>query len=117
LKLIKISHTKWQIDPFREFYEELIEPGYLPENLFKHIKYNYVGKHEEGVLKTEDYGIEQFRYADIFELRLESDAQKEAIKSLVNNDKIAFVTAEDRRKGNTNGGLRILPHTFKILPQ
>ncbi|TDD78546.1 SMODS-associated NUDIX domain-containing protein [Flavobacterium caseinilyticum] len=106
-----------EIDPWREFYEELIEPGFLPEKLFKHIKYAYVGKHEEGVLRTEDYPIEQFRYADIFELRLETDAQKEAIKSLVNNDNIAFVTAEEIRKGHTNGGIRILPHTFKILPK
>jgi hypothetical protein len=106
-----------EIDPYREFYEELIEPGILPENLFKHIKYAYVGKHEEGVLKTDDYPIEQFRYADIFELRLETDAQKEAIRSLVKNDKIAFVTAEEIRKERTKDGIRILPHTFKILPQ
>lgn len=111
------SRKNREIDPWREFYEELIEPGLLPENLFKHIKYAYVGKHEEGVIKTEDYPIEQFRYADVFELRLETDAQKEAIKSLVNNDDIAFVTAEEIRKGNTNDGIRILPHTFKILPK
>lgn len=111
------SRKNREIDPWREFYEELIEPGFLPENLFKHIKYAYIGKHEEGVLMTADYPIEQFRYADIFELRLETDAQKEAIKSLVNNNEIAFVTAEEIRKGSTNGGIRILPHTFKILPK
>jgi hypothetical protein len=111
------SRKNREIDPWREFYEELIETGLLPENLFKHIKYAYIGKHEEGVLRTEDYSIEQFRYADIFELRVETDAQKEAIKSLVNNDEIAFVTPEEIKKGNTNSGVRILPHTFKILPK
>lgn len=111
------SRKNREIDPWREFYEELIEPGLLPENHFKHIKYSYIEKREEGVLKTEDYPIEQFRYADIFELRLETDAQKEAIKSLENNDDIVFVTAEEIRKGNTNDGIRILPHTFKILPK
>lgn len=113
------SRKNREIDPWREFYEELIEPGFLPENLFRHIKYTYVGKHEEGILRTDDYAIEQFRYADIFELRLETDAQKEAIKSLVlnDNDEIIFVTPEEIKKGNTNNGMRILPHTFKILPQ
>ena len=80
----KIDAKTFQVNFFPN-NAELIEPGILPENLFKHIKYTYVGKYEEGVLKTDDYPIEQFRYADIFELRLETDAQKEAIKSLVNN--------------------------------
>nr|WP_315240198.1 hypothetical protein [uncultured Flavobacterium sp.] len=111
------SRKNREIDPWREFFEELIEPGILPENLFKHIKYAYIGKHEEGILMTADYPIEQFRYADIFELRLETDAQKEAIKSLVNNNEIAFVTADEIRRGCTNSGVRILPHTFKILPK
>lgn len=119
-----IDFLKWfdgrknrEIDPWREFYEELIEPGLLTDNLFKHIKYAYIGKHKEGILKTDDYPIDQFRYADIFELRLENDLQKKAIRDLINREEIVFVTAEEIKKGATNTGVRILPHTFKILPK
>ncbi len=48
---------------------------------------------------------------------LETDAQKKAIKDLITNESIAFVTAEEIKKGATNSGVRILPHTFKILPK
>lgn len=106
-----------EIDPWREFCEELIEPGLLPQEIFRHIKYSYVGKHQEGILRNEDYPIDQFRHADIFELRLENDAQKKAINALSTNPNIAFVTAEEINKGATNSGVRILPHTFKILPK
>jgi hypothetical protein len=111
------SRENREIDPWREFCEELIEPGLLPPETFKHIKYAYVGKHQEGILRTADYPIDQFRHADIFELRLENDAQKKAIRELEEHPDIAFVTAEEIKKGATNSGIRILPHTFKILPK
>ncbi|MFH6937072.1 hypothetical protein [Flavobacterium sp. FlaQc-30] len=111
------SRENREIDPWREFCEELIESGLLPSNVFKHIKYTYVGQHQEGILRNEDYPIDQFRHADIFELRLENDAQKNAIKGLEKNPNIAFVTSEEIKKGATNNGVRILPHTFKILPK
>ncbi len=111
------SRKNREIDPWREFCEELIEPGLLPAEHFRHIKYAYICEHQEGILKTDDYPIDQFRHADIFELRLETDAQKKAIKDLITNESIAFVTAEEIKKGATNSGVRILPHTFKILPK
>lgn len=111
------SRKNREIDPWREFFEELIEPGLLPASAFTHIKYAYVGCHQEGILRNQDYPIDQFRHADIFELRLENDAQRNAIKALEANPNIAFVTAEEIQKGATKDGIRILPHTFKILPR
>lgn len=111
------SRENREIDPWREFCEELVESGLVPADAFKHIKYAYIGKHQEGILCNEDYPIDQFRHADIFELRLENDAQKNAISALKNNPNIAFVTPEEISKGATNDGIRILPHTFKILPK
>lgn len=119
-----IDFLKWfdsrkdrEIDPFREFCEELIEPGLLPRSLFPHIKYSYIGKHQEGILRTEDYPIDQFRHADIFELRIESESQKQAILDLAKHEEIIFATPEEIKKGTANNGIRILPHTFKILPK
>ncbi|GGB64318.1 hypothetical protein GCM10007424_00230 [Flavobacterium suaedae] len=119
-----VDFLKWfdsrkdrEIDPFREFCEELIQPGILPMKLFPHIKYSYVGKHQEGILRTDDYPVDQFRHADIFELRIESEAQKQAILDLAKHEEIIFATAEEIKKGTASNGIRILPHTFKILPK
>lgn len=119
-----IEFFKWfnskknrEIDPWREFFEELIEPGLLPAEHFRHIKYAFICEHQEGILRNNDYPIDQFRHADIFELRLETDAQKQAIKALASHPEIAFVTADEIKKGSTLNGTRILPHTFKILPK
>lgn len=108
-----------EIDPRREFYEELIEPGYLPEPAFRHFKYTYVTKHEEFEIPSKHLDIDEFRYADIFRLRLETDEQRQAIKALTTRpgDEIIFATAEEIRNGRTQNGKVILPHSFKILPK
>jgi hypothetical protein len=120
-----IRFLKWfdsrkdrELDPWREFFEEMIAPGHVKEAVFRHIKYVFIRKHEEYVSPSPVYNIDEFRYADIFELRLETDEQKNAIKSLVGkNDEVFFATADEIRKGATNSGQTILPHTFKILPK
>lgn len=106
-----------EMDPWREFYEELIEPGFLPAEAFRHIKYAYIGKHEEGILPSPVFPTDEYRYAEIYELRPETDAQRNAIAALKQrSDEILFATPEEIRKGSRNGKV-ILPHTFKILPR
>ena len=120
-----IAFLKWfesrknrELDPYREFCEELITPGFLPKEIFKHIKYVFIGKHIEGVLKSPVYPQDELRYADIFELRAENDEQKKAISGLANRTgEILFATPfEINRKASDNGSV-ILPHSFKILPK
>ena len=112
------SHKNREMDPCREFYEELIEPGFLPKELFKHIKYVFIDKHIEGVLKSPVYPLDELRYADIFELRIENDAQKQAIIDLAKYEKeiISATPDEINKRASINGSV-ILPHTFKILPK
>lgn len=118
-----IAFLKWfesrknrEIDPYREFCEELVEPGLLPADLFKHIKYVFIGKHVEGVLKSPVFAGDELRYADIFELRPENDLQKQAIKKLQDGgEEILFATPEEIRNRASRDGRIILPHTFKIL--
>lgn len=120
-----IAFLKWfesrknrELDPYREFCEELITTGFLSSEVFKHIKYVFVGKHIEGVLKSPVYPQDEVRYADIFELRPENDAQKQAIINLKNRtDEILFATPEEITKKASNNGNVILPHSFKILPR
>ncbi|RZJ89751.1 MAG: hypothetical protein EOO20_10100 [Chryseobacterium sp.] len=112
------SRKNREMDPYREFIEELVEPELLPAGTFRHIKYVYIGKHIEGVIKSPVYPVDELRYADIFELRTDNDAQKIAISALLNKgDEIYFATPEEIRAGSTKDGIRILPHTFKILPK
>lgn len=120
-----ITFLKWfesrknrEMDPWREFYEELIEPGFLPAEDFRHVKYVFVGKHTEGILPSPVFAIDEFRYAEIYELRLENDAQRRAIAGLAAYpDDIIFVSPDEIRKSASNAGQVILPHTFKILPK
>lgn len=121
-KLLK--YLKWfssrknrEIDPIREFYEELIEPGHLKEIDFRHFKYLFSRKHWEFAIPSPVFEVDEFRYADIYELRLENDYQKAAIHALQKgSDEIIFATPEEIRKGRTVDGKVILPHSFKILP-
>ncbi len=120
-----IEFLKWfesrknrEIDPWREFYEELIEPGLLPSELFRHVKYVFIGKQTEGILPSPVFPIDEFRYAEIYELRPETDAQKTAIANLMNKQgEIIFASPDEIRKGSSINGETILPHTFKILPR
>lgn len=112
------SRKDREIDPLREFHEELIAPGILPAESFKHIKYVFVGKHMEGILPSPAFPIDEFRYAEIYELRPETDAQKLAIANLLSQQgEVTFASPDEIRKGSTNHGEAILPHTFKILPK
>lgn len=120
-----IEFLKWfesrkdrELDPWREFAEEMIEQGHVTEEAFQHIKYVFVRKAEEYVSPSPVYDVDEFRYADIFELRLEGDQQRSEIKALLHNgEEIIFATADEIRAGMTTTGQKILPHTFKILPK
>lgn len=112
------SRKNRELDPYREFCEELITPGLLPKEDFRHIKYVFIGKHIEGVLKSPIYPQDELRYADVFELRPENDAQRKAIVSLMNRtDEILFATPFEIHKRASQSGSVILPHSYKILPR
>ncbi|WP_431217388.1 hypothetical protein ACQ86N_12995 [Puia sp. P3] len=87
------------MDPTREFNEELIVPGLLPEAAFRHLTYVFLGKHEELEIPSKALPIDEFRYADIFELRLETKEQEEAIRALAEkSDEVLFASSEEIKK-------------------
>jgi SMODS-associated NUDIX domain len=106
-----------EVDPWREFYEELVEPGLLPESMFKHVKYAFIYAHKEIESPSPIFNIDEFRYAEIYELRPDTDEQKKAIAELIDKGEIIFATSEEIRRGSTDSGKIILPHSKKILPQ
>lgn len=85
-----------EYDPYREFKEELIDTGYLPENEFKIIKYRKKFIHNKGVEYSKYLQCNEYLYSDIFELKL-TEKQCELTKKAVENNpqNLCLATAEE----------------------
>lgn len=106
-----IEFMKWfllmkdrEYDPCREFREELIETGLLPENKFKIIKYRKIYVHNNGVQYSTFLDCNELLYADIFELKL-TEEQKQVILKAVNDncDLLCLASADEIKKECFNG--------------
>ena len=73
-----------EYDPYREFKEELIDTGFLPEDEFKIIKYRKKFVHDKGVKYSKYLECDEYLYSDIFELKL-TKKQCDLIKKAVDN--------------------------------
>lgn len=93
-----------EYDPYREFYEELLETKLLPTEPFSRLKYRKVMVHNNGVLYSKYMRCNELVYADIFELEL-STKQKELIKAAVgrNPDVLCLASAEEMTSQCYNG--------------
>lgn len=83
-KFIKwfFNSSEREKDPWREFYEELVETKILSSNRFKYIYYNLVGQHFENIHSDPHYKIDTFKYVDIYTLRYLNQQQKMKLKNL-----------------------------------
>jgi hypothetical protein len=115
LKWLKLK-TDRETDPWREFYEELVEPGYLSSQAFPYIQYNLTGTNYSKIKYSEIFRIDEFLYADIFEIKFITHLQEQEIRGLLNiaNNEFLFATAEEIKSGKS-GNHYILPHSEKIL--
>lgn len=88
-----------EYDPRREFKEELIESGYLPEKEFCEIKYRKIYVHNEGVTFSKYNDCYEIVYADIFELKLTQE-QIEIIEEAVkkNSEFLCLSSKEELKK-------------------
>ena len=66
-----------ELSPWREFYEELVEPGILSKKVFPYIFYNHVRTHVNGIKYSEHFECYELLIADIFELVPTKDQEKE----------------------------------------
>lgn len=85
-----------EYDPYREFNEELIVTGLLPENEFKNLTYRKVFVHNEGVTFSKFNNCNEFIYSDIFDLTL-TEEQRDAILNAVKEhpDYLCLASAEE----------------------
>lgn len=96
---------------WREFYEELVQPGYLPHNLFPYIHYQHIRRHEHPVRYSPYAQSPELLVADVYEL-IPTNEQEEFLRQRsreqhqhyiwVTEDKIrtcGVVPREERRPG------------------
>lgn len=106
-----------EADPWREFYEELVATGIVLSSDFQYIRHELLGQFIEPIHFDKSFRVDTFKYVDIFSIHYVSDAQKNAIRQLLHtaSDDFIWVTPEEIESEKTSSGVRILPHTQKIL--
>ena len=87
-----------ELEPWREFYEELVRPGLLPSSIFPFVLAQHIRRHNTGIYHAphlNNGARYECRIAEIFEL-LPNENQKMALVALVdqNDDQILWATAE-----------------------
>lgn len=87
-----------EYDPCREFYEEVLQDGTLPEEKFRHLKYRKVNVHNKGITWSEYLNINEVLYADIFDVTL-SEEQKEIVRRAVKEhpEKLCLASPDEMR--------------------
>jgi hypothetical protein len=106
-----------EIDPWREFYEELVEPGILPQCTFGYIHYDLIAQHFENIHYDKFFRIDTFKYADIYKPKYVNAEQEKEMRGLCckqSNDYI-WVTEQEIMQERSNDAKRIAEHTKKIF--
>lgn len=88
-----------ELDPWREFHEELIKPGILPPNLFPYAHFQHLDRHNTGIEKARHSNTGaryECRIAEIFEL-VPTEAQRDALGRLLElkDSRFKWATAEE----------------------
>jgi hypothetical protein len=111
------SNTERERDPWREFYEELVEPGILPASEFGYIHYEHIGQHVKPIFYDKLYKTRAFMYADIYTPKFINNVQLEEMKKLSTqaHPDYIWVTEEEILLGKSTSGQIIADHSSKIF--
>lgn len=87
-----------EYDPYREFYEEVLKDGTLPEEKFRYLKYRKVNIHNKGITWSENLRTYEVVYADIFNVTLDEE-QKELVRRAVKEhpEKLCLASPDEMR--------------------
>ena len=109
--------TLREVDPWREFYEELVATGYLDPKKFKYLHYELVGQHIQSIYYDKRDKIDTFKYADIYIPKYINYEQENEIKNLKFKtcDEYIWVTKDEIDNLKTKDGKIIAEHTHKIF--
>ncbi|MFF5639003.1 hypothetical protein [Streptomyces sp. NPDC012825] len=106
--------------PWREFQEELLSTGILPQEKFPHIMHNYLKREVDPIRYSEWAESLEILVADVYEL-VPNQEQEEAFRQLATAEHpdIAWVTSQQiRRRGAVAGQpqtIEISSHSQRIL--
>lgn len=106
-----------ELDPWREFYEELVAPGILPGNIFEYIHYELIGQHYMPLHYDRRLSVDTFKYVDIYKPKFVNNAQSDIIKQLVNTPSTEYIwaTKEEIIAQRTATGIAITEQSKKIF--
>lgn len=126
MKLLKrnrlLSFIRWfdkqegrEMDPWREFQEELVKTGIISHANFPHIQYRKVDQITEYAF-SKHHKIMELKIAEIYELQFTNDDQKREIRQLMctGHEDILVATDEDIINMQKDE-FTILEHTKKII--
>lgn len=87
-----ITFVKWfesersrEVGPWREFYEELIRPGILPEDKFPHIRADFIRRHFSPMRYSSFSQCQELLIADIYEL-IPNELQRDELRVLATTE-------------------------------
>ncbi|MDO9628257.1 MAG: hypothetical protein Q7I99_00030 [Acholeplasmataceae bacterium] len=111
------SKRNRETDPWREFYEELIIDRIIDSRKFPYIQFNLCHSNYSNIKKSSFFPTDEFLYADIYELKWDSDDQEAEFKRLAysKSDDYIFATRDEIMNGFTAQGKKILPHSKKLF--
>ena len=118
-KFIKWFHSREdrELDPIREFYEELILPGYLSKSLFAYFDYRYINQVTTKIKKSTHFKCNEILIYTIYELLPTEEQKKELDKMMeISTEEYKWVTLEEIEcLGHTrDGDIRVGEHTMYI---
>jgi hypothetical protein len=111
------SKENREVDPWREFFEELVKTGILPAEKFGYMHYELVAQGFEKIHYDPFFKVDTFKYTDIYKPKYVMHEQENAIRSLLTipNEEYIWVTEEEIMRDRSNNNQRIAPHTKKIF--
>ncbi len=111
------SKKNRETDPWREFYEELVADNIINGKIFPYIQFNLCCSNYGSIEKSSFFPIDEFLYADIYELKWENEEQEAEFKRLAhqNSNDYIFATRDEILRGFTLDGKKIITHSKKIF--
>lgn len=105
LEWIKTSENR-ECDHIREFYEELVSPGYIKEECLKSISFEYIKRVNSGVHYSVHQQSDEILVFDIIDvLGIDDTLSQFIMKTVDSHDELALVSSEeiDRQCFEKNG--------------
>lgn len=118
-KFLEWFHSRQdrEVDPIREFHEELISPGYLSKDVFSYFDYRFIKQKITPIKYSKYYQCNEVLVYNIYEL-LPTEIQEKELEDLMSNQNSYyrwFTIDEIECLGHTReGDYRIGEHTLLI---